>query len=315
MYQTFYPLSRHWITKIIGVLFWLMVLGFVASQGIFPCAVGPLVFLVWSLFDLNLLKHTVLRLDEQSLRFQRGKSVSQILWKDVLMVRQVKQPWNRRLPLELATQDQDLSVPLDFFDAAQVWYWIKRYAPVEALRDDAYRRLPAYQAWLVKAEDLISNSSEPLRVNHTLGTKFMAVSVLVLFASIGYLSWLIVNPVVASLFFGPIILFLANWAISSIFYQLEMTSEGITVTSLWKKQQMRWDEVQYIEHDFGQHRFVFYGQNKRLAITGPKYLAGRDQSEMLNMLQAQIQYRKLELLHKERALFTWSRNVSVPLTN
>ncbi len=53
------------------------------------------------------------------------------------------------------------------------------------------------------------------------------------------------------------------------------------------------------------------GRDKRLAVIGPQYLAGKNRAEMLYMLRAQIELRRIELRHRERALFTWSRNVAV----
>jgi hypothetical protein len=98
--------------------------------------------------------------------------------------------------------------------------------------------------------------------------------------------------------------------ISSIFYRLEMTSEEIQVIRLRKRQRMRWDEMDYIQHDFGWHRWVAYGDNKHLAAVGIQMLSGDDQAEMMDMLNAQIEQRSIETRRKERALFTWSRNVS-----
>ena len=53
------------------------------------------------------------------------------------------------------------------------------------------------------------------------------------------------------------------------------------------------------------------GRDKRLAVIGPQYLAGKDRAKMIEMLRAQIELRPIELRHRERALFTWSRNIAV----
>ncbi len=90
-----------------------------------------------------------------------------------------------------------------------------------------------------------------------------------------------------------------------------MTSEAVTVVDLGKRQVMRWDEVEYIEHDFSWHRFVLYGRDKRLAVVGPQSLTEKDRPKMSEMLRAQIELRHIELRHRERALFTWSHNVAV----
>lgn len=104
---------------------------------------------------------------------------------------------------------------------------------------------------------------------------------------------------------------IVGWVLlSSIFYRLEMTSEEIRVIRLGKRQRMRWDEIDYIEHDFGWHRWVAYGDDKRLAVVGIQMLRGDGQAEMMDMLSVQLERRSIETRRKERALFTWSRNVS-----
>lgn len=310
MYQIFHPLSRYWITKIIWIVLLTIPVIYFVFERVFICALWPVIFLGLSLMDIHLLKHTILKLDEQKFLFQRGKSNVQVLWKDVLMVRQTRQAW-KRVNLELATQQEVFAVPLGYFDADQVWYWIKRYAPVDALQEDAYKRLSAYQEWSIKAQELINNTQQVLWAGYSLGTKIMIGFVFISLTGIGGMLWLTLNSIEVVLCLGPIILVLGGWAVSSIFYRIEMTSERITAINLWKRQQIMWNEVEYIEHDFGQRRFVLYGQNKRLAITSPKLLVGKDRVEMINMLQAQVEYRKIELRHKERALFTWSRNVTI----
>lgn len=310
MYQEFHPLSRYWIARVIWFLFLASLIVYFAVERVFICAFWPVVFLGLSLMDMHLLKHTSLIMDEQNFLFQRGKSNVQVLWKDVLMVRQTNYTW-KQVNLELATQEELFTVPLGYFNVGQVWHWVKYYAPADALREDAYKRLPAYQEWLLKSQELINNTHQALCVGFSLRTKMMIGFAFVLLGGIGSLLWLTLNSIAVILCLGPIILVLGGWAVSSIFYRVEMTSEGVTVIDLWKKRQIRWDEVEYIEHDFGQRRFVFYGPNKRLAIMGLQLLIGKDQIEMVYMLQAQVEYRKIELRHKERALFTWSRNVKI----
>lgn len=310
MYQIFHPLSRYWITKIIWIVLLVIPVIYFLFEQVFICALWPVIFLGLSLMDIRLLKHTILQLDEQKFLFQRGKTNIQVLWKDLLMVRQTKQMW-KRVNLELATQQEVFAVPLGYFDADQVWYWVKHYAPVEALQEDAYKRLSAYQEWSIKAQELINNTQQALCASYSFGTRIMIGFIFISLAGIGSILWLTLNSVEVILCLGPIILGSGGWAVSSIFYRVEMTAEKITAITLWKKQQIKWNEVEYIEHDFGQRRFVFYGQGKRLAIVSPKLLVGKDQVEMLNTLQAQVEYRKIELRHKERALFTWSRNVTI----
>lgn len=310
MYQIFHPLSRLWITRIVWSLSLTILIVYLAFEQVFICALWPVIFLGLSLRDIYLLKHTILKLDEQNFLFQRGKSTIQVLWKDILMVRQTERV-RKQIYLELATQQEIFAVPLSYFDITQVWHWVKRYASIDALQEDAYKRLPAYKEWSAKVQKLVSSTQETLCAGYSLDTKILIGVVFISLGGIGTLLWLTLNSIEVILCFIPLVFVLGGWAVSSIFYRVEMNSEEVTIINLWKKHRIRWEEVKYIEHDFGQRRFVLYSQNKRLAITSPKSLAGKDRAEMIDMLQAQIEYRKIELHHKERALFTWSRNVTL----
>jgi hypothetical protein len=309
MFQIFRPLHRYWITNITCTLFWTAITSYLAFRGIFVCLIWPLYFLGSSLLTLYRLKHTRLKFDEQYLFAQTRRETNQVPWNEILMIRQVQQMWKRKY-LELATEQKRFTIPLEYLDMTQIWYWVQRYAPPEALQDDAYKRVPSYQEWLTTAQKLVNAPQEPLRAGYSLGEKIV-VGLTFIVITLAYLLILALTSSSVILSFGLIILILGGWFLSSFLYWVEMTSETVASISLWQRQQIDWREIEYIEHDFGEHRFVLYGSDKRLTIPGPRMLAGKDVAAMVEMLKAQVTCREIELRHKERALFTRSRNVTI----
>ena len=78
-------------------------------------------------------------------------------------------------------------------------------------------------------------------------------------AGIGSILWLTLNSVEVILCLGPLILILGGWVVSIIFYRVEMTSKETTAITLWKKQQIKWSEVEYIE----RKRFMWRDKSKK----------------------------------------------------
>jgi hypothetical protein len=307
LFQIFRPLPRYWISKAIWFLLLGTAAGYLALRYHVLVAIWPGFFAGKNLLELYRLRQMRVELDTQGLLVQIGAERNWIAWNEVVVAQQVGGVRNKRF-LELSTQEGSLYVALEFLDASSLWQWVQRYVPPEALEVSAYKRLQAYREWVERSKRLINDIHQPLSASYSIPARLSMGLVLIIMTS---------GLLLVSLDWSEAMLCLGlpaatvGWVLlSSIFYRLEMTSEAIRVIRLGKRQRMRWDEIDYIQHDFGWHRWVAYGDNKRLAVAGIQMLSGDDQAEMMDMLSVQIEQRRIETRRKERALFTWSRNVS-----
>lgn len=308
VFQIFRPLPRYWISKMVWLLFWITIAGYLIFVGIYVLALWPAIFALMTFAGLYKVWRQEIRLDEQQLLSQLGKQQVRINWKDVIVAKLTKGLKKEQF-LELSTHSETFYISLKFFEVALLWQWVQRYVSPEALETEAYKRLPVYQEWLKKVGSLINETYQPLCASYSLESKFVAGLLWVMMVSLG-LMLESVGMTEAILCFGPLVLIASWYLFSSLTYRLEMTSKVITVIRLWRRQTIRWDEIEYIEHDFGWHRWVAYGRNKRLAVVGIRTLGEKDRQKIRDMLTAQVEYRNIKVHHKERALFIWSNNVS-----
>jgi hypothetical protein len=308
MFQIFRPLTRYWVTKIFWFLLWVIVAGYLSLVQHTWVALWPAVFAIMSLFGLHGLWRREIILNESELSARFGKEETRIAWKDIVVAKLTTGMKNKQL-LELSTQQGSFYISLESLDTSLLWQWIQRYVSPEALESNAHERLLSHQKWLEKVDRLVKHTLEPLCASYSLQAKFNMGLLLIIMTSFGLLLAGL-GLIETVLCFGPLTLF-AGWLLFlSITYRLEMTSEAITVIKLWRRRTMKWDEIGCIEHDFGWHRWIVLGNDKRLAVVGLQTLGGEDRPEMMDMLKAQIEHRNIKLSHKERALFVRSHNVS-----
>jgi hypothetical protein len=306
----FRPLLRHWISRLILPAALVVWAGYLAVYHLFG---GSAMVLAWAAVVILLNRPPVwqreLRFDAQGFSARLGKETCRMLWQDILVARQFERAG--RDYLELSSEQVTKIIPLEFFDGHTIWERVRRYASPEALDGGAYKRTPAYQEWLTKTKPLLSDIREPLRAGYPTWQSFLVVVIsLAVIWLVCRVALLTLGLIGAIFCFGLLLLLIGKLITLMFLYRVEMTSEAVTVFDLWKQQVMRWDEVEYIEHSSGWDRFVMVGHDKRLAVIGPRCLAGKDRVQMSTMLRAQVEHRHIELRHRERALFTWSRNVA-----
>ena len=307
MQQTFRPLPRYWLTKSVWLLLWLPLAGYLIFTGQYGLAWWPAIFALIALTELYKLWRQEIRLDEQQLWSRFGSEQTDIDWSEVVEATMTTAP-NRDHVLALATLKQTVYLTVTFIDRASLWQAVQRYVPPAALEADAYKRLPAYQDWLQTANRLIYQTQQPLSARLSLEAQFLAGLLWLMIVSCSIP--LVGNGASGTIFYlaGPIVL-LSWYLLTRLTYRLEMTSEAITVIKLWRRQTIPWAEIEYLEHDFGWHRWVVYGRNKRLAVVGFRLLRKKDRQQIREMVTAQLEHRNIAVHRRERILFIRSRNV------
>jgi hypothetical protein len=310
MSQTFRPLLRNQKGKLVVILILVALGGHFAAEQSLVALVMVIFFIGAILFYKPPLLQKELRLDGQGLSIQFEKETSRILWQDVRVARQFEHAGQDYL--ELFSEQATTIIPLEFFDRHAVWESVRRYVPPEALEDATYKQTPTYQEWWAKTKLLLTDIQEPLCVGYPIWQSFLMATISwIIIGLICRVALMTLGWVGAISCLGLLLLLTGKMVALMVFYRVEMTSEAVTVVDLRKRYVMRWDEVEYIEHSAGWGRFIIIGRDKRLSVIGLRRLAGQDRTKMIEMLNAQIEHRHIELRHEERALYTRSRNVAV----
>jgi hypothetical protein len=111
---------------------------------------------------------------------------------------------------------------------------------------------------------------------------------------------------------GSSLLFLGFVALSSFLVlnsgSMQVDSDSIKYYLPFRRFQIKWNEVKYIEIDSQAGNMVFVGENKRLATNGPKLWTGKDKNDAGKLMSAQIDRYGIELRQTEMAMFRLSRN-------
>jgi hypothetical protein len=122
--------------------------------------------------------------------------------------------------------------------------------------------------------------------------------------------------------FGVLCLFTGQLALSPIFLvfaalsvllrlvsgSVEMSLSKITLRIPTGRYEMLWNEISKIETDRQRGSLVFYGPNKKLAITGPGWWSGEHKEQMIALLDSEIKKRSIPVKQTQKALFMLSRN-------
>ena len=89
---------------------------------------------------------------------------------------------------------------------------------------------------------------------------------------------------------------------------MQVDSESIRYYLPLRSYQIKWNEVQYIEMDSQGGNMVFVGENKKLAVNGPRFWFGKDKRDLAMLIAAQIDKYGIEVRTTEKAMFRLSRN-------
>jgi len=180
-----------------------------------------------------------------------------------------------------------------------VTLWFGELQKHKVQAEEAYKSLPAYQRQVREGERIIRNLRDPLQAGYDGISKTVSFLMLAIYILIG---------VFGIAFFANTALRLAAWVcfspplliglwlvIGAIFLRLEMTAEKIALINLWQRQELGWDEVEWIKIDRRGRKLLFCGANRCLAIPHPQALSDRHKEQLLLMLTAQIEQRNIKV--------------------
>ena len=268
---------------------------------------GLLLVLVWSAFDylLPMLRNWI-RIEEYSLEGYFNGQRFTLTWKEVLAAWMIDRNWRKFLCL--GTRDGTAIIPLRFFNDQEIWKDVQSCVSGEALAADAMQRLPDFREWAATREAIVAEGDTSYRVvDHWLVQAFG-------WSSIAF--W--IATTIQALengqpFLIPIYLLLAiiaagvvlNWGVT------EFDNDGITRRTVMGVWSIRWDELRWMEMDMMGTTLVFIGEDRQMVIYGPSLWIGPDRRNVLSLLHAQAEHRKVELRRSLWAFFRWSRNTRV----
>jgi hypothetical protein len=312
MSRTFRPTLRAWLSGAIAPLLLFAGLGLVFFllgslwRAIVLAGAGGLVTLVLA---LPLLR-TWVRVDDAVLSFRQGRHIHVVPWAEVLAAAMV-QDAQRRWILVLGTATGECQVRLQHLDRDAIWRLVQERMPPAALPEDAFMQLPWYRQGVAQREQLLAEAVFPLRVSGIppwlKGALVFGTLLFLWFAFLMLLPGLGLAAIACT---APFISLAAACALPLLLSgSVELDAAALTRRTLWGQYAMRWEDVRWVEQDREGYSLVFHGGGKQLSLTGPAMWWGKDKARLLEVLNAQIQQRGLEVCHSWRAAFRVSRNV------
>jgi hypothetical protein len=300
--HSFYPLKRYWIERWL-VFSVISIFGFLllyAQWGFLSVVVGIVIFGFVFRRDILPLLQTKLELNSDSISGQVKGQTVYMFWSDILVARQIgkmKQEY-----IQLATADKSVNIGLELFDGRELWAIVKASVPTSALEEDAYKRLPEFREVQEGKLKQVYTLSKPFKVGYHWGIKIMAWCCLIF--SVWVMTELYKEISVSSTLILPAIFFMVSGlGIYHFSKHIEMDTEKIKVNDWFGQKEIEWAKIQRIE--YRNSVLVFYSDRKKLQITGPTNWAGNDKQNMLDFLNAQIEYRQIEIERKKQRFPAW----------
>jgi hypothetical protein len=309
--RLFRATAEEWFGRFLLPLLFLILLIFtvVNATGLSP-ALGGLVLLIVSLlavvqYVLPMLR-TWFRLDQRTFESNTSGKRVRVYWTEVLAAWMINRGDQRFLCL--GTRQGTLVIPLRFLPVNQIWPEICKRVPPAAIEPDAIQRLPDYRNWTATRDALIRQDFAPRQVvDHWLiqmaGWMGVAFWVSASFEAWQQGQWAFLFSL---LVFGLLsISFIIQWGLT------EINPQGVRRRTLLGTWQIGWDELRWLEMDLTGTTLVLGGENCQMVISGPILWAGADRADVLAMIQAQAEYRRLPLRRSFWAFFKFSQRTRV----
>lgn len=267
---------------------------------------GLLVFSFLLIAELVNLWRSKIEFTNETISGRVGKFTFKLSWLDVLAI--WESSIGKRRLLQIGTQDQGVSIPLELFDRELLIDSIRHYVPQDVMMKDSYKQLASYKTRQFEIQTFIEQVEQPLRVGMRF-LKWLGWICSVIFLAAALASWRAQAgwPVLFFLMFAAL-----GIAIILGSGTVKMTRDLITYSSPIGCYRIAWDEVAEIEMDLMCGNIVFNGLNKRLLCNGPACWSGEDKEKMVRFLIAQIENRKIVFTQTQRAMWRMmSRNTRV----
>ena len=238
---------------------------------------------------------------------QRGRRYK-IYWSEVLAAWMVKQ--NGRPFLCLGTRAGTIILSLRFFQFERVWKEVSTRVSPEALKPDAVRRLPEYLEWSRKSKQLVNSPIATSQVIDHWVLQVTAWGTLIFFLTTSIGAWAAGQLQLLPLFLGlslAALIWILNWGVTRV------DADGLTRRTMTGTWHIRWEELRKVEMDLLETWLVLEGENKRLALTGPALWLGPAREEILTLLRAQAEVRRIPLRRSYFVLLKFSKNTRLKL--
>jgi hypothetical protein len=199
-------------------------------------------------------------------------------------------------------------IPLRFLPVDQIWAEIRKRVPPEALEPDAIQRLPDYRDWTATRDALIRQDFAPRQVVDHWLIQMIGWAGLAFWISASMEAWERGEWAILFSLLLPGLLsvsFISNWGLT------EIDALGIRRRTIFGTWQIQWEELRWLEMDLTGTTLVLGGENCQMVISGPILWAGTDRADVLAMIKAQSEYRKLPLRRSFWAIFKYSQRTRV----
>lgn len=290
----------------------LLIITAVNAAGLSPAlgGLGLMLIAIAGVFEYLLpMLRTWLRLDERSLEVHLGSSRFQVYWTEVIAAWTINRGSHRFLCL--GTRQGTAIIPLRFLAADTIWEEIRARVSPAALEPDAIQRLPDFKEWTTTRDLLVNQEFAPRHVvDHWLiqmagwtGLAFWIITSLEAWAQgqWGVLAMMALPGLLS-------VSFIVRWGIT------EINPDGIRRRTLFGAWEMRWEDMRWLELDVTGTTLVFGGEDSQIVISGPVLWAGPDRADMLAMIHAQSEARRLPLRKSLWAVLKFSKNTRIKKT-
>ena len=210
----------------------------------------------------------------------------------------------RRRFLCLGTREGSYMISLRFFDQAAVWACVRASVPPTALREDAIHRVPDYQDWMWRREQVLQSATPYVVTDHWL-VQIVAWASLLCFVlgAVGALQSRL------NLLAGGFILLavlsvraLLAWGVT------EFSAEAVRRHTLLGGWTLRWEQVERIELDPLDSVLVLVTDDCQKVLPGPGVWSG-SRREALSLLLAQVEQHGIPMRRSPLAALKFSRRI------
>jgi hypothetical protein len=321
MVHTFRTQPKHWVSQIVGAVLSLgvFVLGIEYLLPGWGTRIGLALWLllmyILTITELLPMWRICVTVDKNGLFARTNDGFYEMFWIEIVAANLFEQVavigfsfrmTNRARYLWIATRKYTFQIPMRYLDAEQVWCQVQAHLSPEIAGDVAYtnwlEKQEWYQEWNQSQAALIQAIDAPLRTRQKGWLMALGWIGVAFFAGFAVFSALLTGSFnCASFLFFVFAVLSASLVLPDV---VEIDDEKVTrITTFLGCHQIRWDEVERIEHDGSFTQLVFYGKDKRLPIFGPKWWASSRAQEMSALLRAQVQQRGIEVRFNPESVF------------
>jgi hypothetical protein len=243
-----------------------------------------------------------LSLDRLSIAGSLNGEKFQFYWSEILAAWLYER--RRRQFLCLGTRDGSMMIPLRFMDQRAIWECVCANVAPEALREDAIRRLPDFQDWVWRRDQVLQSPTPHVVTDHWL-SQMVAWGSLTCFI-LGLVGALQDGqPLLAgsfALLAGASLRLLLGWGVT------EFTPETIRRHTLFGGWEMDWAQVERIEMDPLNSVMVLVSAGYQRVLPGPGLWSGSRRAA-LGLFLAQVERLGIPVRRSPLALLKFSHRI------